>query len=341
MIRYRDHEGVAKDVNGGGDKSLVRKRGANESTSGRGKKRKIIAAAKADGEGSQEHVMNAAPDKVFRFMELPGGTYTPNLALTKLEELHANIHQELRNRIYAHAEEYSHRCFPPLYPKKSKSKSQSTTRSRSSRSSALSTTNSEPNLKPLPHIGLTQTNSLIRSEFRPAWLSTHKIPLSLLPTYLKAFYPPPKPNTSPSLQQKLDSQSRPNGSLRLLIRESEIPDIDIIPIIRHAARFPSFSLTCLGMPGVDAALLASIQGVLDNKTEAWTRDVREKRVTQLRLMANGRSRARMRIVVKERWAEEWMKEGITKDDLAGEYVRSRGLEGTAEFWRVAFGVEYT
>lgn len=95
------------------------------------------------------------------------------------------------------------------------------------------------------------------------------------------------------------------------------------------------------MPGVDAALLASIQGVLDNKTEAWTRDVREKRVTQLRLMANGRSRARMRIVVKERWAEEWMKEGITKDDLAGEYVRSRGLEGTAEFWRVAFGVEYT
>jgi hypothetical protein len=66
-------------VNVGRGKRLVRKRGADEIMElRRGKKIKsnVVAVAKADEEGEKGKDENTGGEKIFKFMELPGGKRT-------------------------------------------------------------------------------------------------------------------------------------------------------------------------------------------------------------------------------------------------------------------------
>lgn len=190
-------------------------------------------------------------------------------------------------------------------------------------------------------MGLTQVNSQIRSEFRPAWLSTHKIPLSVLPQYLKAFFPTIKSSTSPKIRKKLESQYSPSGSLRLWLRESELVDANILSILRHAVRFPNSSITVEAMAGVSPDMVASIQALISNTTKAWVHDVGNNKITQVRVMAKKSRSPWLRIVIKERFALEWMKSALTKEANSHEYLKGLGLRDMADTWKVSFGVDYS
>ncbi|KAH7382579.1 hypothetical protein DE146DRAFT_232264 [Phaeosphaeria sp. MPI-PUGE-AT-0046c] len=309
MVRKGDIQGV--EVVGSKSMARERERDAEDSQVQR-KKRKVSSSAKVDLVNGQEETKDAHQGQVFRFMELPG---------------------EIRNRIYAHAEEYAHRCFPPIFPK-----DKSASRRDSSAGQFLA---GDARLK-LPHMGLTQANSQIRSEFRPAWLSTHNIPLFALPKYLKAFFPIIKSRTSPQVRKRLESQFSPSGSLRLWLRKSELVDVDIISILRHAARFPETTLIVAGsLFSIPPDKVASIQALVSNKTDEWINSVGKNKITQVRVIAKDRQDQWLHIVVKERFALEWMKPALMKEVDSPEYLESLGLRDMAETWRITFGVEYS
>lgn len=83
---------------------------------------------------------------------------------------------KVRNCIHEFIAEIIQRTFSSTYPK---------------RGLWLEGEDCQPSTKPLPFIGLTQTCTLIRKEFRLIWLATHRFPTCALNGYLNAFFPPP------------------------------------------------------------------------------------------------------------------------------------------------------
>jgi hypothetical protein len=50
----------------------------------------------------------------------------------------------------------------------------------------------------------------------------------------------------------------------------------------------------------------------------------------------------MRIVVKERYALDWMKMALLSDaSFADQYVKTHGLEEVRQAWYIIFGVRYS
>ncbi|KAH7063978.1 hypothetical protein BKA63DRAFT_428200, partial [Paraphoma chrysanthemicola] len=269
----------------------------------------------------QDH--DQVQDGTFRFMDLPG---------------------ELRNRIYEHAVEHTHRLFPPIFVKEKPRARRG--RSTTSCHSSFSSSNTAPTGAPLaiPFIALTQTCTRLRSEFRPVWLATHKIPLCALDGYLKTFYPAVDPRISPEAQRRLETQFSPNASLRLWIRRGELGDVDIIRLLKHMTRFPNFKVTCQAFPDVDTVTLGSIQALIDNKNSSWISWIKNTTISQVRLLMRGFSDAGrpVRVVIKERYAPQWMKPTLNADThVPPGYVDNLGLGEVAKQWRIAFGVDYS
>jgi hypothetical protein len=235
---------------------------------------------------------------------------------------------ELRNHIYGYAAEYAHRCFPPIFPKDK----------------------SEPKrMKPLPllpHIGLTQASTTMRSEFRPMWLSTHKMPLFALDGYLKVFYPRPSAIASLETMNRHESTYSRSGSLRVWVRKTDLdlPSVDILQVIKHKLRFPDFSFTVSAAVDVPSETTLAIQDIITNKKARWVRGIKGKKVSQLRLRWSHRYRHQCleaTIVVKDECAPRWMRVPNNVNAKASDYAEALGLGATTERVNFAFRVDYS
>ncbi|KAH3915392.1 hypothetical protein HBH56_073570 [Parastagonospora nodorum] len=233
---------------------------------------------------------------------------------------------ELRNQIYGYAVEFAHRCFPPIFPKdKSEPKSK----------------------KPLlPHIGLTQASSKMRSEFRPAWLSTHKIPLFALDGYLKAFYPRTGPGASDEVKKRLESTYSRSGLLRVWVRKPDLdlPCVDILQLIKHTLRFPDFSITVSAAIDVPPETLSAIQAVLSNKAARWVSGIKGNKVSQLRLRWSYRGPnpcLEVTVVVKDEYAPRWMRAPNDANWKSSDYAEALGLGRATDRVDFAFRVDYS
>lgn len=168
--------------------------------------------------------------------------------------------------------------------------------------------------------------------------------LGALDTYLKAYYPRiNRPNTSLSTSNYLNSQFSASGSLRIWIRTSELENVDIIKLLKHAVRFPKFTISVHSLHDGDAEMVSSLQNLVSNKTNRWVRGIQGNKISRVLLYYTRFSnRPLCWIVVKEKFALAWMKPYLGGPDPVPEgYLESLGLEGVAKVWYVSFGVDYS
>ncbi|KAF2125063.1 hypothetical protein P153DRAFT_400560 [Dothidotthia symphoricarpi CBS 119687] len=246
---------------------------------------------------------------IFKFLELSG---------------------ELRNHIYEYAAEWTYRCFPVIC------QAQKPTRRRSRTSTEEP---EKPESKPIPYAGLTQVCSQIRSEFRPLWLSGHKIPVHALERYFKIFLPPPPARD----RERFDSYYNPAGKLRIWVRKNELLDYDALKFVKVQRRLPNYTFVFQSVSHTSHLLMEGLMRILDNRNPTWVKWIRSHVVSQIRLSPDYRSPNvhSVHIVVKERYATSWMKVAMQMDaDIPSGYLASIGLDGL-KGWRVSFGVDYT
>jgi len=171
--------------------------------------------------------------------------------------------------------------------------------------SDVSSNSTAPKRKAIPYLALTQTCAQLRAEFRPMWLTTHRIPLSLVASYLKAFFPARLPK---GMQLKPLTLSTP--SLRIFIRSEDFNSehfCDVTRLFKHKARFPGSVITCHSLPYYNYMVLQELDQFINNKNTAWMQSIKGDTISQVRLGSYTQSTFGVDIVVKERFAEPWMK----------------------------------
>ncbi|KAF2188589.1 hypothetical protein K469DRAFT_83538 [Zopfia rhizophila CBS 207.26] len=191
---------------------------------------------------------------------------------------------------------------------------------------------------PIPFLGLTQTCSKIRSEFRGWWMSVHTIPLYHAERYISSFLLPP------AKKDKKRAES-PKGKLAIQVKDQGMK-MDMVRILRLKARIPDYEITFVrGDEEVSAEYLfgdwgwacpGKIRGLnqlIGNTNPKWLRWIRGSLVTQVRI--DGQD---LHIVVKERAAEKWMKQMVLPT-IPDDFVATIGLDGL-EYFKVGFGVCY-
>ncbi|KAI4930265.1 hypothetical protein J4E85_004891 [Alternaria conjuncta] len=310
----------AVDSKGAGKSAGMKRAIGNSSSEPPNKRRKAAISTKKDvtvpevNKADDPWVVN--PDQVFRFMDLPG---------------------ELRNRIYGMAIEWSFRCFPMTHEKPKKSR-----RGKAIEGKAPAITQA----KPLPYIGLTQVCSLIRTEFRPLWLSTHLFPLFALEGYFKAFFPVLRGGSrlSEDIRKRIKSYSKTTGTLRLWIRMDCLKHVDVLPLLKFRHRFPDYIITPKAAPSnVEKLTMDSFTALMNTDNATWVSYIKQHRVTQVKLQISRyevrSSNLPMRIVLKEKYALDWMGSGFVRlPHVVEEY---KGFLGLDPSWGVTFAVDYS
>ncbi|KAF1834066.1 hypothetical protein BDW02DRAFT_569464 [Decorospora gaudefroyi] len=263
-----------------------------------------------------EHPWAVDPDQVFRFTDLPG---------------------ELRNRIYEVAAEWSYRWFPPTFLKPKKTRRGKSTSCDEDRTSGR---------EPLPHLGLTQTCTLIRTEFRPLWLSTNRFPLYVLDGYFKAFFPAPlrASQTAAEVRTRIATYYNPAGNLRLWINKVSLADIDVLQLLKFSNRFPAYKFTVkAGLPVITPKTVASITALVENKNSTWIKHIKQHIITQVRIKINDpNDDDRLHVVIKESHAPKWAKSylGLGHTRRRAKYWGASVGLGDAG-WYLTVGVDYS
>ena len=194
---------------------------------------------------------------------------------------------------------------------------------------------------PIPHLGLTQTCMQIRAEFRPMWLSTHRIPLNFMNSYLKAFFPARVPKVT-----RFNPHALAASALRIWVREDDLGTFlngcDMTRLFKHKARFPDCAITCQSLHSTEDSTLRDLERLINHDNPVWRRLVTVGRISQVRLSLNGTSTVVLYIVMKERFAEPWMKANSTRppDQLNG-FLRQLGFELDNRTWEVHVSVDYS
>jgi hypothetical protein len=175
-------------------------------------------------------------------------------------------------------------------------------------------------------------------------LSTNKIPLCALDDYLKAFYPRIGPRAAPGFEKRLKSQYSTSGSLRIWLRKSELKCVDITRLIKHAIRFPDFTITVHSLPDMHADILSLLQTLMSNKMIRWVSAIKGNKISQARLESSPYLRGPRlfaRIVVKEKHATSWMRlmaQGANA--MPTNYAETLGLGKETDVWKITFGIDY-
>ncbi|KAG9192127.1 hypothetical protein G6011_10861 [Alternaria panax] len=268
------------------------KRAAADSTADPPSKRQKTTTLSIQDAAKQEEAKEpveqqaADPDQVFRFMDLPG---------------------ELRNRIYGLAISWAHRCFPMTHQKPKKSRRRKQTSVDEDRRGAV---------KPLPYIELTQVCSLIRTEFRPLWLSTHRFPLFALEGYFKAFFPIIRwtSQMDEKSRKRIENYHDPAGTLRVWVKKDCIRDIDVLPLLKFRLRFPAYTMDFISAQlEIKAPLIKFLTTLINNNSFTWVKYIKQQSITQVVLYAEfyaGRPlRTALHVVIKERQMSEWVEPG--------------------------------
>lgn len=239
---------------------------------------------------------------------------------------------ELRNRVYEYAVEWAGRCFPHTWPKPKK---------YALRNPPSGNEHGWVAPKPLPFIGLTQTCTLIRTEFRPLWLTTHRFPLHVLNSYFKVFFPPPlrASQASDQARKRIESYNNPAGTLRLYINKDSFSNVDIMPVLKFRVRFPQYTIVPVSAdPYVGSGLLLYLRFLINNTNPIWIRNVERHLITQVRLQP--RNLQLLRIVVKESYVSG-LASPLYPFGHHGkeEYAASLGLDGRTRVFRT--GIDYS
>ncbi|KAI4623195.1 hypothetical protein J4E83_004587 [Alternaria metachromatica] len=200
--------------------------------------------------------------------------------------------------------------------------------------------------KPLPYIGLTQVCSLIRTEFRPLWLSTHQFPLFALDGYFKAFFPVLRGGSrlSEDVRKRIKGYSKTTGTLRLWIRMDCLKRVDVLPLLKFRHRFPEYIITPkAAQPNVEKLTMDSFTALMNTDNATWVSYIKQHRVTQVKLQISRyevrSSNLPMRIVLKEKYALDWMGSGFVRlPHVVEEYKEFLGLDPS---WGVTFAVDYS
>jgi hypothetical protein len=239
--------------------------------------------------------------------------------------------------IYEHAAAESYESFPMLY--------------KTPRSLPAATTTTTSKRKGVPYVALTQVCMQIRAEFRPMWLSTHRLPLSLTDAYFKAFFPA---WTSRALAR---FKTHPNSivAFRIWVRKGDMGTIfntrDATRLLRHKARFPNCTITCQGNPLIiKDALLQNVERILNHSNPTWLKWVNKGRISQIRLgLDTDDTTVKLILVLKERFTEPWMKVLHLPDpeqfykDVAEEALSRFGFHahGNKNYTFLKFNVDYS
>jgi hypothetical protein len=231
------------------------------------------------------------------------------------------------------AAEWCKRCFPVTWPKNKK------------KSKTLSSVREEdkiiwPPSKPLPYLGLTQVCTVIRTEFRPLWLSTHLFPLFVLDGYLGAFFPAPLPKSAnEDLRKRVEKYHDPAGTLRLWVTAETMKNADILKLLKFKLRFPAYTITPTSYNSQVSADHASLTTILTNTKPTWIKWIRTNAIKQVRVRINGTDR--YHIVVKEKYAPPWMRIAPNNRPYRYGLLESLGLNPANLGMDVSFGVDYS
>ncbi|KAH6612024.1 hypothetical protein C7974DRAFT_89887 [Boeremia exigua] len=246
---------------------------------------------------------------------------------------------ELRNRIYDYATENASSNSPTLRPKSKKPIKRAV-----SESTLLSTNEAEPERRVIiPYLALTQTCRQIRDEFRPMWLSTPKIPLCLMVTYLKAFFPGRLPKAMRLEKPVLDTYS-----LRAIVRRDDLDPhamYDATRLLKHKARFPKCAITLQSLPYYSDSTLRKMERLINHDNSTWRQALLRGSISQIRLGVPhiGPEIILTDIVMKERFAEPWMKPTLKyqADDVLKRFMGQLGFDLETISWQVRFYVDYS
>jgi hypothetical protein len=230
--------------------------------------------------------------------------------------------------------EWCTRCFPHTWPKNKKKSKQISSAEEESKIVW-------PPSKPLPFLGLTQVCTVIRTEFRPLWLSTHRFPLFVLDGYFKAFFPAPLPKSANAdLRKRVEKYHDPAGTLRLWISDETMLNADIIKLLKFKIRFPAYTITPTFSQPDMIADLAFLTTIINCTNPRWIKWIQSNTIQQVRV---GHCRKEgCRFVVKEKYASLWMKAPFHfySHDV-NPFLKSLGLLTEGIEPRVSFGVDYS
>jgi hypothetical protein len=171
------------------------------------------------------------------------------------------------------------------------------------------------------------------------WLSTHRFPLSIVPSYLSIFFPTPlRPSrTTDAVRKRIAGFVDPAGSLRIWVTKESLADIDIRQLLKHLIRFPEFKFTLAGL-NIDPDTVAQIKILLNDKSEKWTNYLRRNVITQVRLRKESpRYNEPLHFVIKELYTEAWMRKAGARYHL--KWLSDVGLDGIG--WERSFGIDYS
>jgi hypothetical protein len=231
---------------------------------------------------------------------------------------------ELRNGIYEIAVDETARTWPLSRGKKDKTLH---------RLQSSSTLIARQDKKPYPFIGLVNSCSQIRLEFRKLWMTGHRVGMANLEEHLSIFFP------DPARPSKNSSNFNPAGQLKIHVKGSDFKvskHIQILRVLKLKARFPDFDFTFVEMCS-DAPGVAVLNALINNKHPGWLRWIRGRALSRVRLEKYHDARGHISIVVNEKYAPPWMKSTLNQR-VSTEYLRGLGLDAIEPL--LAFSVCY-
>ncbi|KAF2264032.1 hypothetical protein CC78DRAFT_533482 [Lojkania enalia] len=264
---------------------------ASESICKSGSKRRA-----SDEHEKQTVTKRLRKEQIFRFLDLP---------------------QEIQNWIYEIAVEDTTRTWPlkPISP-------------IFNRKPTAARNNDKGPPRVYPYLGLTQTCTKIRSEFRGWWMEGHRVLLTELDKYLSVFYRhPPRKD-----RYRHEAYMNTDGKLRVIL-VSGVRYLNILRLIKFSIKFPKYVITFEATPVFSQEVIRGWQALLDNRNLQWVKWVRGNALSDVRLMDS-----RLVLVFHAKHARPWMHPTLSRRIPDG-FLQEAGLD-KIPYWNFDTAVNY-
>jgi hypothetical protein len=202
--------------------------------------------------------------------------------------------------------------------------------------------------KPIPFLSLTQVSTQLRSEFRPLWLPTNRIPLCALERYLKAFYPLPKPKASEKAKARLASQFNPDSMLKLWIRATELDNYDWTKVFKLKVRFPNLIVGALAIPSkkdnspLHIRSLTALNEFINTENKVFLHGIRTNKIVRVDSYANfsNRTPIEFRISMGCGYGQDWMLARVPDPQKRKQLWKDMGLSEVAKECMIEYRISY-